>query len=384
MRLVTLCLITISSLVYSSVFAAEILVTDFGAKLDGGNDDTIAFQNALDALPDKGVLRIPAGDSILSDTLVLKNKTVVIEGSGSGVTRLCWIQKGGLHLIETRTWNKSNGGKASWRVEGINFLSRVPDAGTALFADFMSSDRLSPAIDIEDCRFSGEKGGNWSKSFHGHNAHLGRLANCNFRGSERTHSHIHLTGNSTCFIIDSCHGMKSIYGVLVEGKTEGVTISKCYFVQNQYGYALNIEEGGEPMFNVMNSHASSGIYAIWIKNGRSSSIVGNCLILARCSNFKDGPKSREGIRIEGKLAKDVILTSNTVQITDKAFFDTFTGIRAVSCNGLIVANNTIANNSSTDDDYGILIENKVRQPTCSGNVFHLHSDRLIDSHSGDN
>jgi hypothetical protein len=366
------------------VVGLEFLVTDFGAKMDGVSDDTLAFQKALDALPDKGVLRIPAGEAILSEVLRLKNKTIVIEGSGSGVTRLCWIRKGGLHLLETRTWRESNGEKASWEVKGINFQTRVPDGGIALFADFTSSDRLSPAIDIEGCQFTGEEGGYWTKSFHGHNAHLGRVEDCNFRGDDKTHSHIHLTGNSTCFIIDSCHGMKSQYGILVEGKTEGVTISKCYFVRNQYGFVLNIEEGGEPMFNVINSHASSGIYAIWIKNGRSSSIVGNCLILARCSNYKDGPKSREGIRIEGKLAKDIIVSSTTIQITDKEFLDTFTGIRAVSCNGLIVANNTISNNSSTDDDYGIRIERKVRQPSCSGNVFHLHSDRLILSHSSDN
>ena len=375
MRLGILYLITISAGLHAFVLGSEFLVTEFGAKLDGVSDDTNAFQKALDALPDKGVLRIPAGEAILSGELLLKNKTVVIEGSGSGVTRLSWTAKGGLHLLESRTWSESNGAKASWGLKGINFITRVPDGGTGVFADFTSSDRLSPAIDIEGCQFTGWEGGYWTKSFHGHNAHLGRLEDCNFRGDDKTHSHIHLTGNSTCFVIDSCHGMKSQYGVLVEGKTEGVTISQCYFVRNQYGFVINIEEGGEPMFNVMNSHASSGIYAIWLKNGRSSSIVGNCLILARCSNYKDGPASREGIRIEGELAKDVILTSNTIQITDKEFSDTFTGIRVVSCNGVIIANNTIANNSTTDDDFGIRIEPKVRQPSCSGNVFHLKSDR---------
>ena len=357
---------------------AEILVTEYGARLDGVSDDTGAFQRALDALPDSGVLRIPAGEAILSNVLVLNNKTVVIKGSGSGVTRLKWIQKGGLHLAESRTWGESGGKKASWRVEGIAFITAVADGGAALFADFESHNRINPAIDVEDCRFENASSeANWSKSFHGHNAHLGRIASCNFRGTDATEALIHLTGNSTCFIIDACHGMNSMYGVLVEGKTEGVTISKCYFVHNQYGFVLNITEGGEPMFNLMNSHASSGIYAIWIKNGRSSSLVGNCLILARCSKYKDGPESREGIRIEGKLAKDVIVSANTIQITDKAFHDTFVGISAVSCNGLIVSNNTIANNSTTDDDHGIVVGTKVQQPTVSGNVFHLHSDRTV-------
>ena len=132
----------------------------------------------------------------------------------------------------------------------------------------------------------------------------------------------------------------------------------------------------------MNSHASSGVYAVWIKNGRSSSIVGNSLFLARCSKYKDGPLSREGIRIEGKNAKDIIVSACTVQITDKEFHDVFTGIHAIAGNGLIIANNTVSNNSTTTDDYGIVIENKVKQPLCSGNIFHLKSDRTVVNPSG--
>ncbi len=378
MKRIALCLFTLCCLHTVHAKATEFLVTDFGATMDGATDDTEAFQRALNAVPDKGVLRIPSGQAMLSGVLELKNKTVVIKGAGSGVTRLIWNDTGGLHLIETRKWSESLGQKASWRVQGIAFMTRVDGGGTALFADFTSSDRLNPAIDIEDCRFEGESGSaSWTTSFHGHNAHLGRISGCNFRGADSTRVHIHLTGNSTCFVIDACHGMKSEYGVLVEGKTEGVTISKCYFVQNAYGFTLNIEEGGEPMFNVMNSHASSGIYPIWIKNGRSSSIVGNALFMNRCGRYPDGPHSREGIRIEGKLAKDVIITANTIQITDKAFFGTFTGIRAVSCNGVSISNNTVANNSSTDDDIGILIEDRVRQPVVCGNVFHLHSEKKV-------
>lgn len=376
MRLYLLFLVVIINSTHASTVNKEYQVTVFGAMMDGITDDTAAFQAALDALPDRGVLKIPAGDAVLSKVLYLQNKTAVIRGSGSGVTRLIWNQQGGLHLMETRTWSESVGQKASWEVRGIAFVTSVPDGGTAVFADFKSSDRLNPSVVVEDCRFEGDSAtAGWTKSFHGHNSHIGRLSGCNFRGNDATEAHIHLSGNSTCFIIDSCHGMKSVYGVIVEGKTEGVTISKCFFVHNKYGFVLNIEEGGEPMFNIMNSHASSGVYPIWIKNGRSSSIVGNALFMNRCAKYTDAPESREGIRIEGKLAKDIVISANTIQITDKAFHGTFAGIRAVSCNGLIVTGNTIANNSSTDDDFGIIVEQGVRQPSVSGNIFHLHSGR---------
>jgi len=382
MRTAFLLPIVLCSMSSAATQKLEIEVADFGARMDGATDDTVAFQKALDALPDRGVLKIPAGEAILSRTLVLKNKTAVIRGAGSGVTRLSWIDAGGLHLVETRTWRESRAQKASWDVRGIAFTTRVADGGTALFADFKSSDRLDPAFAVQDCRFEGVGAeACWTKSIWGHNAHIGRMVGCTFRGKATTEAHVHLTGNSTCFVIDSCHGMNSVYGVLVEGETEGVTISRCFFVHNRYGFVLNIAKGGEPMFNIMNSHASSGVYAVWIKNGRSSSLVGNCLILSRCSKYKAGPKSREGIRIEGKQAKDIIVLASTIQITDKEFVDTFTGIRALACDGLILANNTVANNASTSDDNGIVIEKKVRQPTVSGNVFHLRSDREIVNRS---
>ena len=129
MRYIVACLLSAVCVIHAFAIEQEFLVTDFGAKLDGVTDDTVAFQTALDALPDKGVLRIPAGDAILSEALILTNKTIVISGSGSGVTRLIWMKKGGLYLMETRKWNETDGQKASWRVQGIAFVTSVADAG---------------------------------------------------------------------------------------------------------------------------------------------------------------------------------------------------------------------------------------------------------------
>jgi len=388
MRKALFLLLVLPGISFSAPQKQEMDVTDFGARMDGITDDTVAFQKALDALPERGVLKIPAGKALLSKSLVIKNKTAVIQGAGSGVTRLVWTKAGGLHLIETRTWRESSGEKAAFFVRDIAFMTGTKSGGTALFANFRSSDRLNPSFSVWNCRFEGcDANAYWAESIHAHNAHIGRIVQCTFRGAsdltDTTGVHIHLTGNSTCFTIDSCHGMNSIYGVLVEGTTEGVTISKCFFVHNTYGFVLNIVEGGEPMFNVMNSHAASGVYPVWIRNGRSSSLMGNCLILRQCSKYRAVPQSREGIRIEGKRAKDIVVSACTIQITDKLFSGTFTGIRAVACNGLILANNTVANNSGTDDDYGIVIEKGVLKEVCSGNVFHLRSNRKIVNRSSE-
>ena len=86
---------------------------------------------------------------------------------------------------------------------------------------------------------------------------------------------------------------------------------------------------------------------------------------------------RTGIRIEGKLSKDVIISSCTIQITDKALKGSFCGIDALTTRGLILNHNTIANNSTTTEDYGIILGPKVKGVVVSGNIYHLASKHLI-------
>ena len=363
----------------------EISIRDFGAKMDGVADDTRAFQKALDAVPHGGVLHLPAGTAILTKGLSLANKTVTIRGAGSAATRLLWTAPGGLHLAESRTWNESKGDKSTWDISGIAFLTSAKKAGTALFVDFKTHDRLNLAISVRDCRFepapvTGNRG-YWSKSIYVNNGHLGRIVDCMFRGSATpeatTSHHIHLTGNSTSFAIDRCHGSNSTYGVLVEGETEGVVIDKCFFVHNRYGYVLNIEQGGEPMFDVSESHAASGVHALWMNNARSSSIVGNCFILARCSKYPDGPKERSAVKIEGNNTKDIIINSSTVQITDKAFEGAFRGFGVENGRGVIITNNTVANNSNATDDLGVWIGPAVQGAIVRDNIYHLKTDETV-------
>lgn len=57
--------------------------TDFGAFGDGVTDDTAAFQNAI-ANMQPGVLLIPQGDYVLSDTLHIDRDDIVLHGQGSG------------------------------------------------------------------------------------------------------------------------------------------------------------------------------------------------------------------------------------------------------------------------------------------------------------
>lgn len=378
--IVAVCLALLSPVIAET--AMEVNVRDFGAKMDGVADDTAAFQRALDDLPHCGVLHIPAGTAVLTGKLSLSEKTATIRGAGSASSRLLWKAPGGFHLSESRTWNEAKGEKASWDVSGLSFLTSATSAGTALHVDFKTHDRVNLAVSIRDCRFeSVGASGYWSKSVHVHNGHLGRIVDSTFRSlptpEATTSHHIHLSGNSTSFAIDRCHGNNSTTGVLVEGQTEGVVISSSFFVHNRYGYVLNIEKGGEPMFDLFESHASSAVHALWIKNGRSSSIVGNCFILAHGSKYRDAPDQRACVRIEGVNAKDIIVSANTIQITDKEFHSVFQGVHVEQCNGVIIANNTIANNSTAKKDMGVWIGPGVRGAVVDGNVFHLETAKPV-------
>ena len=63
-------------------------VMDYGAAADGTTNDLAAFQAALAALPDGGVLFVPAGDYFLDDTLEIGTDGIVLRGEGASQSRL--------------------------------------------------------------------------------------------------------------------------------------------------------------------------------------------------------------------------------------------------------------------------------------------------------
>ena len=337
----------------ASVF--EVTPNEYGAKMDGVTDDTTAFQNALNALPDGGVLNITAGTALLSAPLTIKDKSCTIRGAGLFATKLRWTSGSGISCSESRTREETDGDPASWQITGIRFETASADSGTALSLRYEHSGRVTPSVIVRDCSFQPWHGGYWTKSISVENGHLGQITGCYFRGGRgegkaTTSHHVHLTGNSTTFMIENCHGMISRYGILVEGVTEGVTISKCFFVMNAYGYTLNVD--GEPMFDIFQSHAASHVHPLWIKNGRSSAIIGNMFVLRKYDDFlglRDSDNPPAIVLIEGKTVKDVVVTGCTLNMNDKSLGGEggkFLGIDIRNGNGVIIADNSIEHNSS--------------------------------------
>ncbi len=346
------------------------------AKMDGVTDETSVLQTALDDLPDGGTLILPSGTMILSAPITLADKSATIRGQGAFATRLRWVKRGGLSFSDNRTGQPQ---LAAWEIAGIQFEAGLPDAGTALLLAPQSL-RLTPSVLVHDCNFQPVADGDyWSDSIDIQGGHLGQVSRCYFRGNSdpnaTTAHHVHLSGNSTSFVVEDCHGQKSQYGVLVEDETEGALISKCFFVDNSYGYVLNIASGGQPLFNVEQSWAASSVYPLWMVNGRSSSITGNGFTLQSDSSIGYRPAGSlpSIIRIEGEAANDVVVTANTLEMNDKSMASTpFVAVDVESGKGIVISGNTLSDHFPAGSETGVKIGATVNGALIADNLISLH------------
>ena len=345
--------------------------------MDGVTDQTDLLQRTIDALPDGGVLALPAGTMILSRPVLVRAKSLTLRGAGAFATRLRWVAKGGMDFSDTRTWNDTKGMLASWEISDIQFEAGIANAGTALLLAPQSA-RLTPSVFVHNCNFQPAAPRQyWNISIDVRGGHLGRIAGCYFRGNPdpqaTTSHHIKLSGNSTSFTIENCHGEQSIYGILVEDETEGALISKCFFVQNAYGYVFKTETGGQPMFDVCQSHAASSVYPLWIKNARSSSIAGNLLVLRgdKYESLRTAADCPAMVRIEGGVAKDISITGNALQMNDKEMKQAFVGIDVAAGRNILITGNTIAHNFASGAETGIRFSNKTSASLVADNIINL-------------
>lgn len=356
--------------------------TAFGATLpasamDGVTDQTELLQRTIDALPDGGVLILPEGTMILSRPVLIRDKSLTIRGAGAFATRLRWVAKGGLHFSDTRAWSDVKGQLASWEISDIQFEAGSPNAGTALLLE-PQSERLTPSLNVHHCNFEPVAAGQyWDISIDVRGGHLGQIASCYFRGNgdpeATTSHHIKISGNSTAFQIENCHGQQSVYGILVEDETEGTLISKCFFVKNAYGYVFRSEKGGQPMFDVSQCHAESGVHPLWITNARSSSISGNLFVLRgeKFGVLRTTAENPAMIKIDGPLAKDISITGNSLQMNDDEMKGAFVGIDVVAGRHILITGNTITHHFSSGGETGIRFGDKTASSLVADNLIAL-------------
>ena len=352
--------------------------------MDGATDQTALLQRTIDEIPDGGVLTLPPGTLILSKPIQVREKSLTLRGAGEFATRLRWVAKGGLYFSDTRTWTDTKGKLASWEVSGLRFDAGVSNSGTALSLAPQSG-RLTPSINVHNCDFEPVASGHyWNTCIDVHDAHLGQISSCMFCGNTdskataadpqaTTAYHIKISGNSTAFPIENCHGQKSIYGILVTDQTEGANISKCYFVDCAYGFVFRAVDGGEPMFYVSQSHAAASVHPLWIYNARSSRIDGNLFVLrgygSKVLRSEAGGPSM--IRIEGSLVKAIHVTGNTLELNDKEMKEDIVGIDVAGGRDILVTGNIISDNFPAPAETGIRFGDKTGSSLIADNIVSL-------------
>jgi len=84
--LLLVCLFSVAITDRAAAAVASHSAVDYGADGSDGKDDTIAIQKAIDAAGSGGVVFLPAGSYKISDTLVIREPGVTLEGEGRGGT----------------------------------------------------------------------------------------------------------------------------------------------------------------------------------------------------------------------------------------------------------------------------------------------------------
>jgi hypothetical protein len=132
--------------------SGEVSPADFGARFDGVTDDTRAWRLAIgEALkaPYGSVLKVPAGRSLVSETLVIAlagNKSLALRGAGADVSEIVWTKPVDGVRVDFKD-NATNsrdayatGGKFSF--EGVSLIQGAPFVKLATSAETLSGNVL--------------------------------------------------------------------------------------------------------------------------------------------------------------------------------------------------------------------------------------------------
>ena len=142
-------------------------IKDFGAACDGATDDTVAFQAAVDSLGDlsnvrrSGMTLVVPGPTIISDTIVIRQKSFILTGGGWGRLddtngRASYIRwEGDVNKPMIQLYNCSGG----MRIQNIAIKGNTTNKPSAAIELYQGSGIINSDIYIENVSIGSEGAG---------------------------------------------------------------------------------------------------------------------------------------------------------------------------------------------------------------------------------
>ena len=320
----------------TAMAGVEVNVKDYGAVMDGVTDDTSAVLAAFAAAGDKGKVYFPAGTAVMTQPIVLSNRSVTVTGEDVSNTRILWNAPGGFD-VRLRINDLC-------AISDLQLIAGCADAGTAI--RLVSDPRAQRALNAMNLKIIRTDGSYWNKSIHLTLGVLSRLKNITMSGLyPHTTCHLQLDGFSTAVQMSELTATGSEYGVYWEGDGEGNIIHDSLFADNDYGLVRTDPDYNEPLYDLQNCIVTSRVSCLVFNNRRNTGIHNNRFV-------REGSSNEPCIDLYGSIALSVNFTDNLIK---NAGSGSGPGIRVTDGRQMNFVNNTI-----DGFDTGMLIDGNSR------------------------
>jgi parallel beta-helix repeat protein len=251
-------------------------VRAYGAKGDGSTIDTVAIQNAFNAIPfPGGQIFFPAGLYRLNAPITVNDsRSVHVVGAGRGVTALQWDagSPGGLHFTFHQVWNRLT-------MHSLALATHASNGDVAIKASWPTwTDGRGPSPHLYDLHILPIPGsaGYWTKGIELTNAAGAKIHDFDIWGThDVSMSHgIHLLGSSTITFIGAGFILAAGKGIEVGGISEGLYLRDIEAVHTTTGYEIGSVSPGT---SITNCHAASDLRGIFIWGHGEVALTGNLL-----------------------------------------------------------------------------------------------------------
>ena len=377
---------------------------DFGAVGDGSTDDTSAFINAFNAIPETGGrITIPAGEYILTQQLDIHNKAITIKGSGFGVTKLVW-QAGDNGIVVTQD-ETDDGDAEKTRIYNLTLrdlsliqeqdLSGGPqESGCALKVVYIApSNREKLNCIVENVEIRGRDqfafAHCWNNGVYFHNVINSMIRNASIDSRERgaMNNGIYFLGDPEvtpveCHIAD-CLIFGSQYGIQFDGHYEGIYITKCNLLHNTKAAirATTSPDVVKPSFQIRGCQVEYFLNGFEISGLSGVMISDNFLFVSPGSASEIDNDTSVGIGVNGD-SYQVFMANNIVHnAVGSTEGKQYRAVVLGDTRRCVISNNIINEPGNTEFSTGIWFRPGTEKCAAYDNVVSNSRDAYVDDPS---